>query len=743
MASRRFFTFGLVSSRRAVGTALTRDDVPLTFGVEIVVAVIGVGVHELATRVASVGVRIVFAERLVTALSRSEDRAISLANRECIGRTSNPSATLTGLFPAITGLIELTATSCAIAVDVHAVSLSRASGNILDGTTEFSAGVTNEVAVDVRRAVGLAGVATALDARVSSVLAHVVGRASLSSTQGRASFLADLVGFRPHASRVGIAGGLRSVGEGALLSTLTSGTVDVALFVTSASVVGNLKRALTRACAGGSIPLADSDVQATNTVSLLFARSSTDITRIVEGTSVVSIAGSSISAVHLETSFTAGLVGFVVTAHVSFDGTLGGGELFTRSLASLSGLIPHAFTRNGVAAGSVGVLLDARSCASGSNKLAVGVALAVSFRTTSAVLLASSSSSRPFATRVSFTSSGVGEGSRARLFAGGGRLVPAADGSSLARVDGEKLVAGRVAHGAINRPSASTFGSVLARRLRSVAELTLGSAVSINHLAHGLVEAGGGVSGVGSAGINTLLSGSIPHAVVISIAASSSRVGATTLRTTGLSFGVPAALFRSRALGESGESSAERLATSSVGIVLAIAASITISLRSSVGARSCAGRTSPDASIVGVAARAVRVSELALSGALTTRPLAHLIFLAGSFRRGTAASRAAFTRGSIPHTGVSVQALVLLQSIALTVAAVGVSDPFARRIGGARILIGLRRASRVASLGDGVEGGGVGAGIRIGQYGAELVSFLTAHKFRYPFDKKINFLVYP
>ena len=716
MASRRFFTFGLVSSRRAVGTALTRDDVPLAFGVEVVVAVIGVGVHELATRVASVGVRVVFAERLVTALSGSESRAISLANRELSGRTSNPSATLTGLLGAIARLFELTAALGAGAVDVHAVSLSRASGDILDGTTEFSAGVANEVAVDVRRAVGLASVAAALDARVRSVLAHVVGRASLSSSQGRASFLADLVGFRPHASRVRIAGGLRSVGEGALLSTLSSGTVDVALFVTSASIVGNLERALTRACAGGDIPLADGDVQATNTVSLLFARSGTDVTRVVEGASVVSIAGSSISAVHLEASLTAGLVGFVVTAHVSFDGTLGRGELITRSLASLSGLIPHAFTRNGVATSSVGVLLDARSCASRSNKLAVGVTLAVSFRTTSAVLLASSSSGRPFATRVSITSSGVSEGGRARLFAGGGSLVPAADGSSLARVDGEKLVAGRVAHGAIDRPSAGTLRSVLARRLGSVAELTLGSAVSINHLAHGLVEAGGGVSGVGSARVNTLLSGSIPHAVVISIAASSGGVGATALRTARLSFGVPTALFRSRALGESGESGAERLATSSVGVVLAIAASITISLRSSVGARSCASRTSPDASIVGVAARAVRVSELALSGALTTRPLAHLIFLASSFGRGTAASRAAFTRGRIPHTRVGVHALVLLQGIALTVAAVGVSDPFARRIGRARVLISGGRASRVTSLGDSVEvaarsGAGLSSGV--------------------------------
>lgn len=53
----------------------------------------------------------------------------------------------------------------------------------------------------------------------------------------------------------------------------------------------------------------------------------------------------------------------------------------------------------------------------------------------------------------------------------------------------EELVAGRVAHGAVRRPSAGASGSSSAGGFGVEAELTFGSAVTVEHLAHTLVEA--------------------------------------------------------------------------------------------------------------------------------------------------------------------------------------------------------------------------------------------------------------
>lgn len=176
------------------------------------------------------------------------------------------------------------------------------------------------------------------------------------------------------------------------------------------------------------------------------------------------------------------------------------------------------------------------------------------------------------------------------------------------------------------------------------------------------------------------------------------------MRAAGLGGSVPAALLRGGALRECGEGRAERLATSSVGVELTVLTGIAVSLRGSVGARSGASRSGPDAGVVGIAAGGVSVSVLALGGAGTTGPHAEGVFLAGSFGRGTAASSTAFTVAGVPHTGRSLQAGVLAESLALACARGGARGPLARGVGVAGVGSGGGRAGRVAGLGDGVEG---------------------------------------
>lgn len=658
LASRRFFTFTLVAGNRAVGTALTRDDVPLALAVHITVAIEGITVLELATRLTTARGSIVFTERLVTTLSSRESGAVSLTRASTSGRSDEGTAR-GSLARTSSAVRTVRRTSLiALAVDEGTVSLSSTSGLVINSTTHFSTGVTNEFTIDRGRAVGLSSVAATLDAGSSGVLAHVVGSTGLSRSDGRAGFLTSLISFRPHTFSISITLGLRSVAISALLSTLVVG-INQALFISTAVSERSLERTLARAHVGGDVPLADGDVQATDTIRLLFAGSCTDTTRVVEGTAEVSIALGFVSTVHLETSFTALLLGFVVLAHVGFKSALGRRELTTRSLASLSGLIPHAFTRNSTAASSVGVLLDTRSAARSTDNNTVGVRLAISCSAALAVLLALTFSSRPLAAGVSVTSSLIREVGSTRLGALGSRLVPTADRISLARIDGKELVTRRIAHGAINRPSTGTVKSTVTGRLRGEAELTLGLAVVADHLTHTLVEAVSGIRLVRDTRVNTLLLGSIPHATVVSVTASSSRVSSTTLGTTRLGDITPAALFRSRALRDGGKSGAERLTASSVGVELTVRTSITITLASSILTGSSTSRTSPDTSVVSVAAALVVMSELALSGALTTRPHAHSISLAGRFRRSTATGSTAFTSISIPHTRISVLASIL------------------------------------------------------------------------------------
>ena len=164
LASGGFLALGLVGGRRAVRAALARDDVPLAFAVDVAVAVEGVGVLELAAGLAGAGGGVVLAEGLVAALVGVERGAVGLADGELGGRPSDPRAAFGGLGGTVTGLVELAAALGALSADEHAVGLGSAGGDVVDGTAEFSAGVADEVAVDVTRAVGLAGVAAALDA---------------------------------------------------------------------------------------------------------------------------------------------------------------------------------------------------------------------------------------------------------------------------------------------------------------------------------------------------------------------------------------------------------------------------------------------------------------------------------------------------------------------------------------------------------------------------------------------------
>lgn len=304
--------------------------------------------------------------------------------------------------------------------------MGRAGSLVSDGTAEFSAGASDEVAVDVGGTVVLSSVAALLDAG-GSELAHVVGSAGLRRGDAGASSLADLISFRPHAVFVAVALGLSSVHEGALCLAHAVGVL--ALVVSGAGGLAELEFAFARAGADGAVPLAHGDVQATDAIVLKLAGRSADGARGVECALGVSVTSSHVVAVFLQASLAALFGGAVVGAHVLLERALGGRELRARCLASLSGLVPHAFIRDGSAALVVGVLLDARSGASRSaNEVAVGIRLAVSDGAARALLVAASSSSVPGAASIRTARSGVSVLLRARLDAGSSRLGPAADG---------------------------------------------------------------------------------------------------------------------------------------------------------------------------------------------------------------------------------------------------------------------------------------------------------------------------
>jgi hypothetical protein len=201
------------------------------------------------------------------------------------------------------------------------------------------------------------------------------------------------------------------------------------LVVSSAGRLAELELALARAGADGAVPLADGDVQATDAVVLKLTGRSADRARSVESALGVGVTSSHVAAVFLQASLAALFGGAVVGAHVLLERALGGRELRARSLASLSGLVPHAFVGDGSAALAVGILLDARSGAGSSgNEVAVGVGLAVSDGAARALLIAASSSGVPGAASIRTARSGVAVLLRAGLDAGGSGLRPAADG---------------------------------------------------------------------------------------------------------------------------------------------------------------------------------------------------------------------------------------------------------------------------------------------------------------------------
>lgn len=282
----------------------------------------------------------------------------------------------------------------------------------------------------------------------------------------------------------------------------------------------------------------------------------------------------------------------------------------------------------------------------------------------------------------------------------------------------EELVAGRVAHGAVSRPSAGAAGSGGAGRFGVEAELALGSAVAVEHLAHTLVEAAQGVRLVRDARVNALLLGGIPHAVSVGVTSAGGGVGGTALGAARLSGGVPSALVGGRALVGGGESGADRLAAGRVGVVLAVSAGSAGTLSRSGRAGRSASRAGPDAAVVGVAAAHVGVGELALSAARATVPQAHRVSLAGGFRAGAVAGSAAFTGVGVPHAGSSGGAGSLAEGLALSAASVRGGDPLAGRIG---VAVGLSTsgvAGGIAGLGDGVQDaarGGASAGGEVGE----------------------------
>lgn len=424
LAGGGFLALGGVGLDGAVGAALAGDDVPRAFAVDVAVAVEGVLVLELAASSASVGAGVVVAERVVAASGGREAGALSCAAGSSGG--GDPSAAPGGLASAGNGVGEGRAALLALAVDVEAVGLGRAGGLVLDGTAELSAGGTDPVAVDVGGTVVLGGVAALLHTS-GAELAHVVGSAGLRRGDGRACGLADLIGFGPHAFFVAVAAGLSGVAERAL--GLAHVVLVLALLVGSAGGLRELELALARAGADGAVPLADGDVQATDAIVLELAGRSADGARGVECALGVSIAGGHVVAVFLQASLAAFLRRAVVGAHVLLESTLGGDELVARSLAGLSGLVPHAFVGDGSAALLVGVLLDARCGASGAaNEVAVGIGLAVGDGAARALLVAASGGSIPCAAGIGTARTGVGVLLRAGLDAGSSGLGPAADG---------------------------------------------------------------------------------------------------------------------------------------------------------------------------------------------------------------------------------------------------------------------------------------------------------------------------
>lgn len=462
----------------------------------------------------------------------SEGSAVSFADG--CSRARDPCAASDGVLSAGGGVGESAAAFLALVADEHALCLRGAGSLVDDVTTEFGAGGINDFAAHLRSAVGEGNIAAALLAGSGPVLTHDVGGASLSGGDAGAGFLTDLVGGRPHASGITVAGRLRGVAEGAFLDALVGG-IDHALVVGDAGSQRCLESALAVAHVAGFVPLADGDVQAANTVGLLVAGSRADATGIIEGALVIGVAAGLIGAVHLEASLAALLVGRVVGTHVGFESAFLSGELIARSFASLSGLVPHALIGDRSATCLIGPFLDARSGASGSDEETVGIVLAGGDGFADASLLALAFVGRPEATTsgISVAGGGVGVLSAAGLDAASVGFAPAADRVGSATVDVEEFVAGRVAHGAIDGPSAGALRSILASGLAGVAELALGSASTVDHLAHGLIEAVSGVGLVAGTRVNALLLGGVPHAACVGVAAASGGVGRAALGTTG------------------------------------------------------------------------------------------------------------------------------------------------------------------------------------------------------------------
>lgn len=148
----------------------------------------------------------------------------------------------------------------------------------------------------------------------------------------------------------------------------------------------------------------------------------------------------------------------------------------------------------------------------------------------------------------------------------------------MAAVHVEELVAGRVAHGAVAGPRAGATGSGSAGGFSVEAELALGGAVAVEHLAHSLVEAAQRVGLVGGARVDALLLGGIPHAVRVGVASTSGGVGRAALGAARLGGGVPTALVGDGALVDGLKSGADRLAAGSVDVVLAVGAGSTVTL---------------------------------------------------------------------------------------------------------------------------------------------------------------------
>lgn len=105
--------------------------------VDVVVAIVGGLVLELASSLARACGGAVLAERLVVALAFRESGALSFADGGAGAR--DPSATSDGVLAAGGGIREGAAALLALVADEHALCLGSASGLVDDVTAEFGA----------------------------------------------------------------------------------------------------------------------------------------------------------------------------------------------------------------------------------------------------------------------------------------------------------------------------------------------------------------------------------------------------------------------------------------------------------------------------------------------------------------------------------------------------------------------------------------------------------------------------